>query len=332
MNLTSEIVRALVAAQGNPVSGEAISASCGVSRMAVSKAVGKLREEGFDISSRNNVGYVLNSEPDRIHPASIAARSDNIFWNGISFQDHIDSTNDWALNAAKEGKPAPSAYIAARQTKGRGRLGRVWESPEGGAYISILVRPNCSVQSATSLSLVVALAVMNAYQAQGIDTQVKWPNDVSVNGSKAAGILLEMQGDVDGVAYVVAGIGLNIAPNPQVKATDLAAPPFFLAQHESFAKSPLAINSIIASVLEEFRVLYTQWQKEGFAPFAAEFSSHEQNLHKHVDIYNRLGDRMCSGVVEGVDADGCLLVESVNDEGEKITHHVSSGEVSLRPI
>lgn len=330
MNLTSEVVRALVIAQGKPISGEAISAACGVSRMAVSKVVGKLREEGFDISSRNNVGYVLNSEPSNIHPASIAARIDGTFWSEISFQDRVESTNDWALSAAKEGKSAPSAYIAAHQTKGRGRLGRIWESPEGGAYLSILVHPNCSVQAATSLSLVVALAVMNAYQAQGVDAQVKWPNDVSVNGAKAAGILLEMQGDVDGVAYVVAGVGLNIARNPQLKAADLAAPPFFLATHEGFEKKPLAINSVIASVLEEFRILFQRWENEGFAPFAAEFTSHEKNLHKHVDIYNRLGNRICSGMVEGVDRDGCLLVESTNESGEIITHRISSGEVSLR--
>ena len=105
--------------------------------------------------------------------------------------DNISSTNRKAKEFAKKGADEGTIVIAKHQTKGRGRIDRVWESPEGGAYLSIILRPTCTPDKTTILTLLTSLVVSETINMYSLSSNIKWPNDVYVYGKKIAGILIE---------------------------------------------------------------------------------------------------------------------------------------------
>ena len=132
--------------------------------------------------------------------------------------DRVGSTNDEARRLAEQGTEAGAVVVAKEQLRGRGRHGRVWQSPPGNLYASLLLRPGCTVARSAQLSLVASLALAEALIAlapPNSDVRVKWPNDVLVRGAKVAGLLLESASRPGGrVAWVVVGSGVNIASAP----------------------------------------------------------------------------------------------------------------------
>ena len=132
--------------------------------------------------------------------------------------DRVESTNDEARRLAEQGADAGVVVVADQQLKGRGRHGRIWQSPPGNLYASLLLRPDCSIAVSAQLSLVASLALAEALVALAppdADVRVKWPNDVLVRGAKVAGLLLESAADAgERVAWVVVGSGVNIDSAP----------------------------------------------------------------------------------------------------------------------
>ena len=128
-------------------------------------------------------------------------------WTDLSGGGETGSTNDDARALARAGAEQGTVVLASRQIAGRGRLGRTWESPEGGAYLSAVLRPAVSPSDVSSLALVIALGVAEALEGLGLTPSVKWPNDVLVDGAKLAGVLLEMAAEADRVDWVVVGVG-----------------------------------------------------------------------------------------------------------------------------
>lgn len=192
------------------VSGEALADECRVSRVAVAKHIAALREAGYEIEARHGVGYVLRSVPAHVTPDEVGFLATGRFASLLSGEIEVSSTNDEARIRAEKGAAEGTAFVAARQTSGRGRLGRTWASPDGGVYLSVVLRPPVPPSEAGSLSLAVSAAVARALSGFGIPVSVKWPNDVLVNGRKIAGVLLEMSAEADRIAWVVAGVGINV--------------------------------------------------------------------------------------------------------------------------
>lgn len=210
-----KILMLLIQADGS-ISGEEMSRSLGVTRAAVWKGIEALRGAGYEIDSIHGQGYRLVSSPNRLSAGAIQARlrPDSRVGSEIVCLEQVDSTNTYLKRRGAEGAPHGLAAVAEEQTGGRGRRGRRFESPKGaGLYLSVLLRPDCLPVEAVTLTAWVGVAVCDAVeQAAGVRPQIKWTNDIILNGKKLCGILTEMsvEGETGAVDYVVAGMGTNV--------------------------------------------------------------------------------------------------------------------------
>lgn len=199
---------------GGYVSGAELGARLGVTRAAVSKAIAALKREGWAIESVPNRGHRLLSEPDRLDRTAILTALGDHPWAGtLELLDTVDSTNNYLKALGGDGASHGSAAVAEAQTAGRGRLGRRFDSaPGGGVYLSVLLRPACPPAALMTLTARVAVAVRRAIrEAAGVETGIKWVNDLVLNGKKLCGILTELSVEAESglVSYAVVGVGVN---------------------------------------------------------------------------------------------------------------------------
>ena len=206
----TEILKAIKEEAGF-VSGQELCDRFGVSRTAVWKAIGQLKEEGFQIEAVRNKGYRLLSSDDVITEAELMSSMEGGFIKKIVYYEETDSTNIRARKLAEEGAPDGTLVVTDFQNAGRGRRGRMWVSPSGtGIFMSLILRPDILPSSASMLTLVAALAVYDGIkETTGLETVIKWPNDIVAEGKKLCGILTEMSAELEGIHYVVTGIGIN---------------------------------------------------------------------------------------------------------------------------
>lgn len=187
-----------------------------MSRSAVWKHVDELRSMGYQIDSAPRKGYLLVEPADRLLEEEISVDLNaRVIGHTIHSYQSVGSTNDVARDLARDGAPEGIVVLAEEQTRGRGRLGREWESPSGGVYMSIILRPRLKPDEAPRLTLTAAVAVARALGDLGVDAMIKWPNDVHVGGRKIAGVLTEMSAEVDRVNHVILGIGVNVNDCPE---------------------------------------------------------------------------------------------------------------------
>jgi BirA family biotin operon repressor/biotin-[acetyl-CoA-carboxylase] ligase len=235
------------------------------------------------------------------------------------------STNDDVCKAAAAGEPEGLVVVAERQTAGRGRQGRVWESPEGNLYFSVLLRPPHIPRDAGLYSFVAALAVRDAVSEslscirvpldtgfrRDDDVVVKWPNDVLAGGRKIGGILLEVEGGA-----LIIGIGLNVAHHPDevlYPATSLAAE----------GAGAVEVPALLDRLLERLGRWHDLLQSEGFAPLRAAWLAHAQTGALTV----RLPNETLSGTFAGIDEQGRLRLRLEGGAERSI----STGDVFFSP-
>jgi BirA family transcriptional regulator, biotin operon repressor / biotin---[acetyl-CoA-carboxylase] ligase len=195
------------------VSGTRIAEELGTSRSEVWRAVEHLRELGLQITGHPATGYQLNSVPDLLLPEILGPLvQGSMFASRIHHYFRVGSTNVVAMQAAAEGEPEGAVFVAEQQTAGRGRGGHTWESAQSlGIYVSVVMRPVLTPADALLLSLIAGIAVAEAVeQTTGLHPDLRWPNDVLLNGRKFCGILTEMNAEPTRVRYVVVGIGINV--------------------------------------------------------------------------------------------------------------------------
>ncbi|MFB6183755.1 MAG: biotin--[acetyl-CoA-carboxylase] ligase [Haloarculaceae archaeon] len=208
--------RVLDAIAHGPVSGPALADRLDVSRTAVWKHVEALRAAGFEIDSGDD-GYVLASVPE-FGGLAVEYGLDAPF--EVQYHDSVDSTNARARELAQAGA-SDVVVLADEQTGGRGRLDRQWDSPSGGVWLSLVLRPDLPPTQVPVFTLAAAVAVTTAAREAGVEATIKWPNDVLASsengrrgGRKLAGILTEMEGEADRVSWVVVGVGVNVNVDP----------------------------------------------------------------------------------------------------------------------
>lgn len=315
MSTRDSVLEMLREAYGDAVSGEEMADELGVSRVAVAKHVASLRRAGYDIEAVIGEGYRLVSVPDAPLPAEVEQWLASEIWVRLEGGEETGSTNDDARALAREGAPEGTVVLASRQTSGRGRLGRTWESPEGGAYFSAVLRPQVAPSQVASLALAVALGVSRGLEELGLSSQVKWPNDVIAAGGKMAGVLLEMTAEADRVDWIVVGVGINVrAPEARVQGA---------AYIDDIVDVPVA--RAMAAVLDGVAGAYADWRDGGFDALREEYAEKATLTGKSVAVRDAAGALRAEGVVAGVDDTGRLLV--VSAEG---IFPVEAGEVTLR--
>lgn len=234
--------------------------------------------------------------------------------------DTVTSTNDLAREHAENGATAGLVVTAARQTAGRGRHGRSWESPSGNLYASLLLRPSLPMAEAATLSLVVALLLAEYLSERLGDlhrAQVKWPNDVLVDGSKVAGILLEGAAQPDGACrWLVVGIGVNLARSPG----QVAGYPAIDLKALGLSLEPDATLTFLLTALASALPL---WEAGGFAPFRERWLARAAGRGQPIEL--RLGHGAVKGIFVDVDTGGALCARLPTGE---IQRH-AAGELVL---
>lgn len=308
------VAAALAAAGPSGVSGEALARDLGVSRVAIGKHVSALGGLGYLIEPVPRVGYRLVSAPDACLPEEVAPRLGDPLWVTCEGGAETASTNDDAKRLARVGAPEGTLVVAARQTGGRGRLGRSWESPEGGGYASAVLRPSLTPAGAGPLALAVSLGVARGLDTFGLAAGVKWPNDVVIDGGKLAGILLEMTAEADTVEWLVAGIGINVAASVVPGATSV----------RRYAPDA-CVADVVAAALDGVAATYREFTAGGFGALAGEYRSRLTLVGAEVAVRDATGTVVAAGVAETVDETGALVVSGA--DGPRA---VVAGEVTLR--
>ena len=316
MSTREAVLAALKRAAPGDVSGEVLAASLGVSRVAVAKHVAALRDAGYEIAAVPGSGYRLASIPDLPLPSEVAPLVRSARWSRLEGGGSTGSTNDDARALARSGAPEGTVVLASRQTSGRGRLGRAWESPEGGAYLSFVLRPPVAPAHVASLALAVALGVARGLESLGVAPRLKWPNDVLLGEGKLAGVLLEMSAETDRVEWVVAGVGVN------VRRPAVAQPG---ATYLADEVADVRLAQVAAAVLDGVDAAYEAWLGGGFSAIRAEYEARFALRGDDVRVSEMTGGVRAAGIVEGVDDEGRLLVR---EAGGVVA--VSAGEVTLR--
>ena len=319
MTTRDAVLAALRTAGGEGVSGEALAQVLGVSRVAVGKHVAALRDAGYDIAAEPGVGYRLLAVPDGPLPSEVSALLRGVEWMHLTGGGETGSTNDDARVLARAGAAEGTVVLASRQRAGRGRLGREWASPDGGVYLSIVLRPQVPPSQVAPLALVIGLGVARGLRdAFGIAVSLKWPNDVLLGGGKLAGVLLEMAAETDRVDWVVAGVGLN------VRRTDgIAVSPTAATLDDTVPGVPVA--SAAASLLQGIAQVYGVWSESGFGALREGYEACCSLLGQEVAVRDMAGAVKSAGRMVGVDDEGRLLVASNGG-----VEAVSAGEVTLR--
>lgn len=220
--------------------------------------------------------------------------------------DELDSTNEEARRiAVKGGAQAHGAVIwAKRQTAGRGRMDRAWESREGNLFASILLAPGCDIAQASQLSFVAAIAAREAIVPllpEGTEVECKWPNDILINGKKACGILLEaFTPPGDGRLWVVVGIGINVDSYPK----DALFPATCIRES---GVDLISAKIILSRLIHHFVTRYNQWQQRGFYGIRREWLAHAWQLKEKVRIL--LPTEELTGNFDGIDDSGSLVLK-----------------------
>lgn len=325
-----EILKALREA-GGWLSGQELCGRLQVSRTAVWKAVTRLREEGYQIESVQNRGYRLLESPDVLTEAEIGSRlTTKVMGRNCFCLKETDSTNIQAKKLAEEGAPHGTLVCAEQQNLGRGRRGRAWSSPPGEAvYMSLLLRPGIRPEHASMLTLVMGLAAAKACQevmeeaGSGPVPQIglKWPNDLVIDGKKAAGILTEMSTELGCIHYVVIGVGINVNterfPEELTQAVSL----------RQAGKRVYSRPGLIALCMEKFEGYYEQFEKtEDLSLLKEEYERLLVNRNRRVRVLEPENEYL--GTALGISDSGELLVRREDGRVEE----VYAGEVSVRGV
>jgi BirA family biotin operon repressor/biotin-[acetyl-CoA-carboxylase] ligase len=309
-------------ADGKIHSGESLASFLGVSRTAVWKQIWRAAEEGHTIDTIRGKGYRLVSavdllDADQVLNALNADLGESIF---LSVHDEVDSTNAEVIRQrVHHGASRTLVCLADCQTAGRGRRGRQWHSPRGeNLYLSMGLTFRGGFAMLDGLSLVLGLAVAKALEKQGLSAVgLKWPNDVFVEGSKLAGILVELQGELEeGVVQVVAGIGINVHMSGTHNVTQA-----WTSLDQTMPEHRWERNQVAACVIESVLEASASFADTGFGGFRQQWQARDIFLGRPLIT----SDGILSGIGKGVDEQGNYEIE-VNGVHEK----VRAGEISLR--
>ena len=306
------------------ISGQQLCEQFGVTRAAVWKAINQLKKEGYEIDAVQNRGYRLLTAG--IYGKNEIVSSLHTSWAGkeVKFLEAVDSTNALAKHASENGAPHGALFVADRQTAGRGRRGRAWDSPAGvNIYFSLICKPDFLPNKASMLTLVMAHAVAKAIRTvTGLEAMIKWPNDIVVQGKKVCGILTEMSAEQDYIHYVVIGVGINVGKQEFdgdiiEKATSL----------EQEGDKPVDRSKLLVNIMEQFEIDYQCFlEHQNLSALVDSYQSMLINQEKEVRVLDPKGE--WEGIAKGITQTGELIV--LDQAGNEI--EVYAGEVSVRGL
>jgi BirA family biotin operon repressor/biotin-[acetyl-CoA-carboxylase] ligase len=323
--MTSAIVQRLVRylSATEIRSGEAISDELGCSATAVWKHVETLRRLGIKVDAVNGQGYLLRDPLELLDEDSIMSGLDPLIRNklgGLNIVSSLDSTNS-ALKRLPIAEQHAAVILAEHQSGGRGRRGRQWHSPYGrNLYLSLGWLFDRSLAELGCLPLVVALATARALTRADLKGhQVKWPNDLLLDGRKLCGCLVEVQGDAQGRCFAVMGVGINVHMPVSEAETPIDQP-----WTDLHSQLPACSRNVLATLLLDELVRQLElFAEQGFTPFKDDWQKMDGLQGTMIEVWSE--NNPLKGIARGIDDSGALRL----DTGKEVLS-LHSGEVSLR--
>ncbi len=317
--MKDKILQVLIDHQEEFVSGEELSKLLGISRAGIWKHIEALRWEGYIIESQTRMGHKLIDGPLNRFVLNKGLTAQNL---GTKFvvRRQVDSTNNLAKELARSGADNGTVVVAEVQQGGKGRLGRCWVSPQGGIWMSIVLRPQMELKDAACYTLLAGVAAARGLNDTcRIQVGIKWPNDLLLNGKKIGGILTEVQGEWQAVDYLVIGIGINFNVHTGDLPADLNATSVLIEQG---TESNLVLA--IQSILTHLERLETLMQSQGLEAVLNEWRELAVCLNCEVIVKDQDGEWVGESV--NIAADGSLLVRRPDGS----LGQIYSADVSLR--
>lgn len=291
-------------------------------RVDLDEAISLLASWDYKLRLRKRKGVCFISAPDSLTDIEIQhhVRTKKI-GRIVHAYNSLKSTNDLAAKMAESGSPEGTLVVAETQTRGRGRLGRVWYSPPGtGIYLSIILRPAFSPESAPGLSVMTALALaetINSY-CPG-ETHLKWPNDVLIGRRKTAGILTELSADRGKINHVIVGVGINVNQGVGHFPEEIRA---HATSVRRATKRKVRRVELLVAFLKQFEKEYAAYKKERLNKARPRLKKFSSLLGKEVTV--RSGRTRTNGLATDIDANGRLILETKTG---RVT--ISAGEVTI---
>lgn len=310
--------------QGGFISGQVLGEQLGISRAAISKHIKSLQEMGLDIFKVTGKGYSLNSQVGLLNQAQIQQHYQALGATTAKVEVHpiIDSTNSELMRRiqAKTELESGTVIVAEMQQLGRGRRGRVWQSPFGAnLYYSYFWRLDDGIQAAMGVSIVIGLAVYDAIKAlYNIEVELKWPNDIYLNKQKLAGVLVELDAQPQGPCQLVIGIGINLQM-PESFSQHIDQAWTDLSQHTQ----QLNKNQLVASLTYYLEQRLEQYSESGLQSMHQQWNALNAFAGECVEL--NTGHRSWRGICEGIDPQGGIRIRQ---DGEVKSYY--GGEISLR--
>ncbi len=304
--MREELLRILMQRLGSYISGEELATKLGVSRTAIWKQIRTLKARGVEIEVGKQ-GYRLTSMPDLLLESEIRrylkARR---FGRRLYIHERVASTNDLAKELARSEEEEGSVVIAEEQTHGRGRVGRVWLSPRGGLWFSLILRPNIAPEEAPKITLIFGAGVAKTLRRlYHVDASIKWPNDVLIHDRKVCGILTEVEAELDMLNFLVVGVGINANNSTQSFPEEIRSGATSLV--EVLGKN-VDRNRLLAELLNEFERSYEIFLKGGMRSLLIDWEDLCSTLGKRVRILTPR--ETIEGEAVKIDEEGALILKT----------------------
>ena len=321
-----KVLNLLESHESEYLSGQDLSDVLKISRVAVWKHIKKIRSLGYRIDSKQKRGYKFVNRTEKLLPWEVNKKiKSKLIGRRIYYFDEIDSTQNFALQISNNKNESGAIIIAERQTYGKGRLNRKWYSPEGGIWLSVIIHPEFQISDATIIPIAASLALCESImKIHKIKTNVKWPNDITIDGKKIAGMLVDTSIRGNKVENMVLGIGINFAINiPQIEKRLKNTPNFYGVTSLFPQKNKITKIELLVQFLLELEKVINDLTEGKKLEIIKNWSKHTDMFEKTISV--NTGNGKISGIAKKIDSDGALIIKT----GTK-NRRIFVGDVTLR--
>ena len=289
------------------LSGQDLSDVLKISRVAVWKHIKKIRSEGYTVESKQNLGYKLIGNTERLLPWEITENLNTKFiGKRIYYFDSMDSTQNFAVEIAPNRKENGTVVISKKQTEGMGRLKRKWKSPVGGIWLSVIIHPKFSTSQITLVPIATSLALHKAVEkVLGIKPMLKWPNDLTLKKKKVAGILLDTSIQSNKIEFLVLGVGINFKIKPRNLEKLLKKTPNFYVVSTLVEKNEKPLP-LVKQFLYELENVFQMINSGSNKKIVTEWTKRSSTIGKNVSVIT--DDGRFNGKAIKLDIDGGLII------------------------
>lgn len=321
--LRKQLLDAFTTAGESYLSGQYLAELVGCSRTAVWKHIEELRKEGFELEAVRKKGYRIIKTPERVSADEIMlGLTTSFIGRNIHYEESVESTQKIAHKLASQGVPEGTVVIADEQRSGKGRMNRNWHSPKyTGIWMSLILKPNIPLTKAPQLTLLTAVAVVQAMEEiTGLTPGIKWPNDILIDGKKVTGILTELQAEADRIHSIIIGVGINVNQKLEDFPLELQdkASSLSIQKGEQISRAEL-----IRTIFKHFEKLYSLYLKQGFIPIKILWEGYAVSIGRILKA--RTLTEVIEGKALGITDEGVLKIEDQSG----VIHHVYSADIEL---